>query len=178
MNEHILKNGKEIIIRKANPKDAHNIIQYKSLVGEEPDYRTFETDEMDFNIKREECSIESINVKKNSLMAVALIDGEIVGLIVFRGGERNRIRHVGEMGITVRKPCWGLDIGGLLIGFLIEWAKETRIIRKINLRVRSDNENAIQLYKKYGFREEGMLTRDFLIDENLYDSISMGLLID
>lgn len=178
MNTYILKNGKEIIIRKASPKDAYNILQYKSLVGGESDYLTFETDETDFNIKREESNIESINTKKNSLMALALTDDEIAGLIVFRGGERNRIRHVGEVGITVRKSCWGLGIGGFLIGFLIEWAKETKTIRKINLRVRSDNENAIRLYKKYGFGEEGILTRDFFIDGKFYDSISMGLPID
>lgn len=82
------------------------------------------------------------------------------------------------MGITVRKPYWGLGIGKLLLKYLIDWAKGTGIIRKINLRVRSDNEKAIKLYEKYNFKKEGTLLRDFCINEKFYDSICMGLLID
>ncbi|MFT8392156.1 MAG: hypothetical protein ABF586_07065 [Sporolactobacillus sp.] len=39
-------------------------------------------------------------------------------------------------------------------------------------------EKAIHLYKKFGFTAEGVIKRDFLIDDVFYDSIAMGLLID
>ncbi|NLA57464.1 MAG: hypothetical protein GX855_00940 [Firmicutes bacterium] len=34
------------------------------------------------------------------------------------------------------------------------------MIRKVNLRVRTDNQAAIHLYKKMGFREEGRITKE------------------
>lgn len=142
------------------------------------DFLTFGENEIEITIEKEQQSIVSINNKINSIMAVAFLDGEIVGSIVFRGGERIRVIHVGEMGVTVRKPYGGIGIGSFLIEFLIDWAKKTRIIKKINLRVRTDNGNGIKLYEKFHFKEEGILLRDFCINDKFYDSMRMGLLID
>jgi len=109
---------------------------------------------------------------------VALLDEEIVGLIVLRSGDKVRIKHIGEMGVTVKKAYHGLGIGSFLLQFLINWAKETGIIKKINLRVRTDNENAIKMYEKFNFKNEGVISRDFYINGKFYDSLFMGLLID
>ena len=178
MEKIILRNGKELVIRKATSEDAEKIVQYKTIICEESDFLTFGKNEIEITIEKEQHSIESINSKSNSMMAAALINGEIIGIIVFRGGERIRVKHVGEMGVTVRKAYWGLGIGSFLIEFLIDWAKETGIIKKINLKVRSDNENAIKLYGKYDFMKEGILSKEFFIDGKFYDSISMGLTIN
>lgn len=178
MKKVVLKSEDEIIIRKAAVEDGEKIIDYMYAVGEESEYLAFGANELEITIQKERQIIEDINSKDNSIMAVALLDGEIVGSIVFRGGERSRIRHVGELGVTVRKSYWGLGIGSALMEYLIEWAKDTGIIRKINLRVRTDNKSAIKLYKKYEFKEEGILTRDFCVDGKFFDSLHMGLSID
>ncbi|QEK13126.1 GNAT family N-acetyltransferase [Crassaminicella thermophila] len=178
MKEIILRNGNKLIIRKATSEDAEKTANYKTVIAGESDFLTFGENEIAITTEKERESIESINCKDNSIMIIALLDDEIVGLIVFRGGDRVRVRHVGEIGVTVRKSHWGLGIGSFLFEFLIEWAKQTGIIRKMNLRVRTDNENAIKLYEKYGFKKEGILKRDFYINGIFYDSISMGLLID
>jgi RimJ/RimL family protein N-acetyltransferase len=106
------------------------------------------------------------------------MDGEIVGNLAFRAGTRPRVAHVGEFGVSVLKSYWGIGIGKYLVQSLLDWAKDGGIIRKINLRVKEDNRTGIVLYKKLGFREEGIRTRDFCIDGKLYDSICMGLHID
>jgi len=178
MKKIILKNGKELIIRRANTEDAEKMVQYMNYISGESNFLTFGENEMEITTEKQQQSIETINDKNNSIMAVALLDGEIVGSIVFRCGERIRVKHVGEMGVTVRKPYWGLGIGSFLLEFLIEWAKKTGITKKINLRVRTDNENAIKLYNKYGFEKEGVHIRDFYINGEFYDSFIMGLLID
>ncbi len=61
---------------------------------------------------------------------------------------------------------------------MINWAKEIRLIRKINLKVRSDNQATIDLYQRFNFLFEGTITREFFINGKFYDSILMGIEID
>ena len=49
------------------------------------------------------------------------------------------------------------------------------IVKKINLRVRSDNERAIQLYKHKGFIIEGTIRKEIILNGNYYDHHWMGL---
>lgn len=178
MKKQVLRDGREIIIRRAVKSDAYKMVQYVSKIGGESDNLTFGLNEFDLTAEKEELIIESINSKDNSLMIVAELDGEIVSMLSFGGGVRPRTRHAGEFGITVKKAFWGLGIGGAMLDYMITWARDTRIIRKINLKARIDNKNAIALYKKYGFKEEGVTTRDLHINDVFYDSLLMGLEID
>ena len=71
-----------------------------------------------------------------------------------------------------------MGIGEELIRYLIDWSRSSGIIRKINLKVRTDNARGIRLYKKLGFEEEGTVRRDFQLDGVFYDSMLMGMLIE
>jgi len=167
-----------LTIREAKNEDASVILDYVNKVGAETDNLTF--GEGGFGISEEEESALINNITKldNQLMLCAFIDGKLTGQLVFRGGSRPRIRHSGEFGITVLKEHWGKGVGSELINNLIAWAKETQIIKKINLRVRSDNQSAIGLYRKFGFVSEGTISRDLFINGKFYDSIHMGMDID
>lgn len=61
---------------------------------------------------------------------MAEVNGRIVGGLGFNGGERVRIRHTGEFGVTVSKDSWGVGIGTKLIEALIDWAKKHRTCQK------------------------------------------------
>lgn len=178
MKQFELKNGDTVIIRKANKSDAGSVLNYIDMVSEESDYLTFGQGEFDKTIEQEEYFIDNISKQNNALFIIAEINGKVVGNLNFSGGARPRKVHTGEFGVSVLKDYWGQGIGAELIKYMIEWCKQSRIIRKINLRVRSDNFSAIYLYKKLGFKEEGVITRDFFIKNRFYDSISMGLNID
>lgn len=178
MKKLSLRDGREITIRKAVRSDALKMVQYVSKIGGESDNLTFGLNEFDITVEKEELIIDSTNSRDNSIMIVAEMDGQIVSMLSLGSGTRQRTRHVGEFGITVGKPFWGLGIGSAMIEYMLEWARDTHIIRKINLRARIDNKNAISLYKKYGFKEEGVATRDLYINGIFYDSVLMGLEID
>lgn len=178
MKKLILKDGREITIRKAVRSDAPRMVQYVSVIGGESDNLTFGLNEFELTVEKEELIIESMNSRDNSIMIVAEINGEIASMLSMSCGTRPRTRHVGEFGITVRKPFWSLGIGNAMISYMIEWARDTKIVRKINLRARADNSKAIALYKKHGFREEGVATMDLYINGSFYDSILMGLEIN
>jgi RimJ/RimL family protein N-acetyltransferase len=178
MEQIKLKNGNTAIIRNANKSDAMAMLEYINTISRESDFLTFGEGEFDKTIEQEEGFIDNISTQNNALFIIVEVEGKIVGNLNFSGGARPRIAHTGEFGVSVLKEYWGQGIGTKLVNCLIEWSKQSGVIRKINLRVRSDNYSAIQVYKKLGFNEEGVITRDFLIYDRFYDSVSMGLIID
>ncbi len=178
MKKVILKNRSELLIRKATEEDAEQMSQFKMHISRESDFLSFGENEIEITAETERKIIQTENSTDNSVIIIALMNGEIAGFITFKGGAKIRKRHAGEMGICVRKKYWGLGIASLLLQVLIEWAKGTQIIRKIDLLTRADNEKAIKLYEKYGFEKQGLLTRDLCINGIFYDSVSMGLHID
>jgi RimJ/RimL family protein N-acetyltransferase len=176
--KELMINGEKVIIRKACGSDAEAMLEYLAVIGGESDFLTFGSGEFEKTVKEENEFIENTLKKDNALFIIAEINGRVIGNLNFSGGPRQRTAHVGEFGVSILKEYWGNGIGEELIKCLIDWSKNSGIIRKINLRVRADNKRGIHLYKKLGFSEEGILKRDFLINGEFYDSISMGLLID
>lgn len=180
MQEVILRNGLKLVIRKTNIQDAEKIVSYTKIVAGESNNLTFGREDFSLTLEDVETNIKNSCLHENCLSLVAEVDGQIVGLLNFRGGspKNPRLYHVGEFGVSVKQEFWNLGIGTLLVITLLEWAKDNKIIRKINLRVKADNHNAIKLYKRLGFVVEGRLTREFLIDGLFHDALIMGLSID
>lgn len=173
-----LRNGQTLTIRTAIKEDALNLIYYISKIGGESDFLTFGENEFDMTVEKEEAIIESHIGVENKLFIIAEIENKIVGSLNYSGGSRTRTKHTGEFGVSVGKEYWGLGIGKELIKYMIDWAIESNVVKKINLRVREDNKIAIDLYTKLGFKKEGIITRDFYIDGEYYNSIFMGLELD
>ena len=178
MKSYKLKNENMLIIREARKEDASAYVDYLLQIGTETDFLTFGAGEMITSRHEQELMVESSAEADNRLLLLALVDNKIVGGVNFRGGVRPRVHHTGEAGITVLKEYWGLGIATELLMYLINWAKGSGIIRKINLRVRMDNHRAIDVYTRQGFLKEGVTTRDSFIDSVFYDSVCMGLQIN
>jgi RimJ/RimL family protein N-acetyltransferase len=167
-----------LVLRRAVPDDAANIIAFLNQAAGESDNLMFGSGEFSVPVEQEKELIEQMLQSKGELFLVAEIAGQIVGTLTFLCGKRERNRHAGEFGMTVLKRYWGNGIGKSMLRYLIQWAKDGGQIRKINLRVRSDNERAIRLYKGQGFVVEGLLRREFCINGIFYDAYAMGLMID
>src|SRR5471030_332200 len=178
MKQFKLKNGQEVLIRQATKNDANKIIECINKISSESDFLTFGNGEFVISIEQEEKFLEDISRQNNAIFIVVEIDFTIVGTLSFSGGGRPRISHIGETGISILKEYWGNGIGTELIKYLIEWCKQSGVIRKINLEVRDDNFSAIHIYKKLGFTEEGVITRSMKINGIFYDGLFMGYTID
>lgn len=173
-----LKDGAALIIREAKKEDAAQILEYVNTIAGETDFLTFGPDEFDFSVEQEEQFIENRLNSDNELFVIAQIDQELAGCLGFTGGNMPKLRHTGELGCSVLKKYWGLGIGSALVKSLIDWSRSSGIIRKINLKVRPDNERAIKLYEHFGFVREGLISRESFLDGQFYDNIVMGLQID
>jgi len=173
-----LKSGEQMIIREATCHDAADLVAYVESISGESDFLTFGPGEFGITVDEERKFLESFSKRKNGLYLIAMIDGKIVGTLSFSGGTRPRTAHCGEFGLSVRRDHWGKGIGTALLGCFLQWCKDSKVIRKVNLKVRTDNEAAIGLYKKMGFKVEGVTTRNFLVNGVFYDSLIMGCEID
>jgi len=130
------------------------------------------------SVDEEEKMIIESSKAQNKVTLVVEVENMIVGCLNFRGGTRPRNEHAGEFGVSVLKKYWGQGIGSAMIEEMIEWAKVSTVIRKINLLVRSDNSRAVHIYEKLGFMREGVISRGVFISGQFYDYIHMGYLIN
>jgi len=176
--EEIYYGIEKVTIRKAEISDAAALIEYLNIISGESDFLTFGPGEFGRSVEAEAEFIANAQKKKKALFIVAVASGKVIGNLNFSVGPRERTAHTGEFGVSVLKDYWGKGVGEKLIRYLISWSRSSGVIRKINLRVRTDNARGISLYKKLGFTEEGIVKRDFLIGGKFYDSLLMGLLID
>jgi len=173
-----LKNGQTVLLREAVKEDAAELVNYLHKIGGESDFLTFGYGELSISVNDEEALLEDSRNAQNKIMILALVGDKIIGGLHFTGGARARTRHSGEFGVSVLKDYWDQGIGTAMVQALIQWAKASEAIRKLNLRVRSDNERAVRVYEKLGFIQEGLVTREFFISGQFYSSIHMGLSID
>lgn len=174
MNTYVMKNGETLTIRRGTVEDAVRLSHYISRVAGQSDFLTFASGEV---TGINNTSSEKLHTA-SGLVLLAEVNGRLAGNLNFMRGARSKICHAGEFGITVDKLYWGQGIGRHLITCLLEWARKEKNIRKVNLKVRADNERAIILYKRMGFSEEGCLTREFYSNGIFYDALCMGLCID
>lgn len=142
-------------IRKAVAADAESILEYCRAVGAESDNLTFGAEGVSITPEKEREYLEGIFHSDKQLYLVAVDDGEIVGTAVFSSFAKARLSHRAEISISVRKALWGNRIGTRFMERIIDFAKKTAGTEIISLEVRSDNERAIALYKRFGFERVG-----------------------
>ena len=168
----------EITIQEAKKKDATALIQFVQKVANETNFLTFDSSEFNKTVEEEEQIIEDHLQAKNQIFILAKLDGQIIGILNVQSSKKKRLEHIGHFGVSVLKQYWNKGVGSLLVQSMIDWAKESGIIRKLNLRVSVNNELAIRLYKKHGFTVEGIIKRDLKLNDKFEDTYQMGLLID
>jgi RimJ/RimL family protein N-acetyltransferase len=144
-----------IEIRKAVASDAKNILEYCKAVGAESDNLTFGEEGVSITLEKERDYLESILHSNKQLYLVAVDNNEIVGTAVFASFTKARLSHRAEISISVKKVMWGNHIGTRFMEQIIDFAKNTAGTEIISLEVRSDNERAIALYKRFGFEKIG-----------------------
>ncbi|MEI4832043.1 GNAT family protein [Bacillus sp. FJAT-53711] len=172
-----LRNGKEVIIREALQKDAQSMIDFYNVVGGETDFLSFGKNEFSMSLHDYENFIESTGADNNSIILLATMDDEIISIASITSSPKARTKHVGTLGIVIAEEHCGFGLGRKMMEELIEWAKENGTTKKIHLVTREDNDKAIELYQKVGFKEEGLLQQDTYINGEYYNTLIMGLML-
>ena len=142
-----------ITINKAAPSDAAKLLEFMKLIGGETDNLTFDGGGLPFSVEDEAAYIASMESSRDNLMLLAKDGEKIVGNASLSRMPR-RMSHRGDFSVAVAKDYWNKGIGRALLEKVIAFAEENDFA-VIDLQVRSDNQGAIHLYEKYGFRKIG-----------------------
>lgn len=161
-------------IREARLEDAEEILCLSKQIGGESDNMSHGAEGLDFSVEEEKSFIQRTKDSENSCLLVAKAEGEIAGTCIISGMPR-RLSHRGELGISVQKKFWNQHIGSALVNEALAMAETQLGLELITLEVRTDNHAGIHLYKKFGFKEIGILERSVKVNGEYFDLVMMAL---
>lgn len=157
----ILKNQKVCLLKSASGSDAQEVIDNFNLTHAQTDFLLTYPDENNLTLEKECSYLSEKEQSSNTVEICAILDGKVVGTAgIDAVGEKEKIRHRAEFGISIEKEYWGLGIGYALTMACIECARRAGYAQ-LELDVVGENRHAIALYKKAGFEEYGRNPRGF-----------------
>lgn len=172
--QEFIVNGMTYIIRSAINKDAKELSEVRLQIDGETENLDREKGEALIDVNGFEQLIKTDTENKRNLFLVAVVHDRIVGFSRCEGNQLKRFAHKVEFGVCVLKDYWCYGIGKNLLKESITWA-DSNGIKKITLNVLETNGKAINLYKKFGFKTEGILKNDkVLSDGKYYNTVVMG----
>jgi L-phenylalanine/L-methionine N-acetyltransferase len=121
-------------------------------------------------IKKSEDFITNMDANSHEFVAAVRDDDgneKVIGCAGLQVYASPRLRHSGGIGIMIHKDYQGNGAGQKLMEALIDLADNWLMLVRVELTVYTDNERAINLYKKMGFESEG-IKRKAAIREGKY----------
>jgi RimJ/RimL family protein N-acetyltransferase len=158
-------------IRQAQLNDAPILVAAEQETARTPGLLVSHPNEL----KLEACEQKINELTKRGRYIVAENDGKIVGHAFLEPMTLQATSHVFRLTIVVHPGFVGRQIGTALMRELMDWARQTPTVGKVELLVRATNQRAIHLYAKLGFIEEGRFRdRVRLPDGRLVDELAMA----
>jgi ribosomal protein S18 acetylase RimI-like enzyme len=117
------------------------------------------------------------NIKKGYAQFIALEEGHVVGWCDIIPSARPGFGHSGSVGMGVLQGWRQQGLGKKLLEACIQKSIENGLTR-IELEVYASNTNAIALYRRLGFVEEGLKRRARFLDGKYQDLLIMALLCE
>ena len=157
MKQYTLHNDTVLTVRRARPEDADAIVAYLNMISYETNQLGFSGHAFGMSVEQEYEYLASIESGEcQDIIITGWINDNLVAIANINRNTAPHEKHRGEMGISVRLAHQGVGVGSCLLSHIKEIARENNI-EMLTLWVRTDNENAIALYRKYGFEVAGTL---------------------
>jgi len=159
--EAITKDDRKLIIRSGKKEDAKEFYDFFIKTHIETDFNITYPEEASFTVDDEANYLERKENSETDVELVAILEGKIVGnCSVAIISNRYKLKHRAEYGVSILKDYWGIGIGGILTKVSIDIAKKEGY-EQLELSCMGDNFKAINLYKKFGFKEFGRNKKGF-----------------
>jgi RimJ/RimL family protein N-acetyltransferase len=164
-------------IREVTLNDAAEMVLLMKQVEKEAEYMLFEPGERNITIEQQSKTIESMKKEgSKSTIFVAEDNDKLVGFLVVIGNNIRRTQHQVYLVIGILKEYRGLGVGTQLFTQLHKWALE-HDIHRLELTVVTENEAGVALYKKMGYKIEGVKKHSIKIKGEYADQYYMAKLL-
>ncbi len=113
--------------------------------------------------------------------AIALaveVAGRSVAYLTIRPRRQSRLRHTADINMGVAHSARGQGLGNLVLQAGLKHASASSELEILYHMVRSDNAPAVCLYKKMGFEELAVLSRDTKIGDAYFDGLLMRKFVE
>jgi RimJ/RimL family protein N-acetyltransferase len=151
-----LRDGRQLLLRVACADDAPAMLVYLDELRRTAPGILFSVDDELPTLEKERQIIEEAT-GRHALRLVAVDGDRIVAAVGVSAYERAKVRHRAVLGMGILTPYRGQGLGAELLGALVDFCERDPQIRLVELGVLADNEAAIRLYRKTGFRPYGMM---------------------
>ncbi len=149
-----------ISIRERTPDDAEMFYEFIMKLDNEAEYMLYEKGERIITPETIRSNTENI----------------IAGYLIAVRENYIRTKHVAGLVIGILEEYCGNGIGYEMFNHLFKWAG-TNGVRRLELLVIAENIRAINLYKKLGFRIEGVRENATYKDGKYYDEYYMAKML-
>jgi RimJ/RimL family protein N-acetyltransferase len=173
------RKGNHVVIRSAGHDDVEAIIAYSThILNTFLDVVLTTPEEFKPTAEDQKNWIDRHNTSPDGFLAIAVCDGQIIGMIHLLAHSKKKASHIGEFALSVRGEYHNQEVGSELLNCLVEWGKTNPTIEKVILNVNSTNEKAICLYRKFGFEIEGVNKKAVKQSDGRYfDNLQMALFV-
>jgi ribosomal protein S18 acetylase RimI-like enzyme len=165
-----------MLIRTIRTEDAKNYLNLCKKLDRETEFRLYESGEMNITIDQQRKIIRNLIKNKKSTLLVIDIDGQLVGYLLALGRDISRVKHCVHISIGILQDYVGQGIGTKLFIELEKWAIQNQIHR-LELTVMVNNKAGQALYKKMGFKVEGIKEHSLFVNGCYINDIYMAKLI-
>ncbi len=112
-------------------------------------------------------------ILKKGPVYYAVDDTKVVGWCDIFPEDNPRQKHRGSLGMGIISEYRGKGIASKLLAAVLAHAKDFGL-EKVELNVYTSNVNAIALYKKFGFEQEGLIRNYRKLDGVYFDCLAMA----
>jgi len=173
VKEFETKNGKRIILRIPKSEDSDQLLEFiNSLISDEEAFITFTRKKTEEENKKWLTDTLNKIKRRKTIYIIAEAEGKIIGNFEIKIPKPERTKHVGELAIFLLKDYRGLGIGSIMMETLLDLAKNMNL-KIIRLETFGNNEIAMNFYKKFGFKEVGIIPKGVSFKEKYIDNVIM-----
>lgn len=163
-------------IRHVCEQDDQMLADLILRIEKESNFMLYEGGERSLDARGINQKIKTVQSQENSTIIVAEDDSKLIGYVMAMGGLARRNRHSAYLVAGLLKDYRNKGIGTKMFQTLLSWAQK-KGLHRLELTVIAHNDAAIALYKKMGFKVEGVKRDSLWISGKYVDEYYMARLL-